>query len=1018
MLILIFVCNSLAASVNVSFDEEKDLAFESKQHAWQKQIEVTGTVTDAQTGDPLPGVNIVVQGTTTGTSTDMDGNYSIEAPPDATLEFSFVGYQRQTIGVDGREEINIALEQAITELEEVVAIGYGTMEKRDLTGSVVRADIETFEESPHTSILESLKGTVPGLEVGQVTQAGEEPDMVIRGKSTLAGAQDPLVVVDGVIYRGSLNDLNPANIESVDILKDASAAAVYGSQATNGVILITTTKKGGVDGKPTFKFTSSYSYQNPVKELSTNPAGFYEQTALSDITFSRTEESGYLEPNTDWEITNRFSVNEEVDAYQDGRTTNWYDILTNDYMYTQEHNLSMANSTEFTNYLVSLGYNDQQGYMQNEGYNRLNTRINLDNTITNWLEIGLQSFMSISDYSGAQAGLNHRYIEPYATDKDENGERYRTILAGVVNPYLQFQRDDFHQTLNLFGNLYAQIDFPFLEGLSYKMNYANNYKRLRRYQFRSYAVDFQGEGEKEVSFRHDWSTDNILSYKRSFNNIHDIDVTLVYGVEKQQQDYTDAIGQIYINDLLGYNMLEAANSEKQQAISGAWEEASLYSAARVFYGFKDKYLLTGTIRRDGYSGFGKENKFGVFPSLSVAWRASEEPFISENLDWLNNLKFRASYGTVGNRTIGRYQTLAKVSGGHGFINIAHTPVYTQSVTSLESPSLKWEKTTGVNLGIDFGILSQRIFGAIDYYNNNTTDLFYRVDIPAISRYEKFPDNLGKLHNQGLEFSVTSINVKGSDFEWSSTLNFSRNRNELKELLGFDLDGDGKEDDLISEGLFIGESIDAIYDYEVGGKWQVGDDIPPGYDLGAYKPVDQNGDGIIHPEDDKKIIGYENPAYSFGINNSIRYKNWNLKFFIHSIQGGKDHYLGYDSYRDFSIENSEMHFRYILADGIDFWTPENPDARYQRPNINTSSGIAGSLYGDRSFLRLKDVSLSYNLPEELIRRTGLQNARIYLNGTNLLTFTKWNGWDPETNQTITRDGRPVIKSYTIGLNVEF
>lgn len=985
----------------------------------QQQSVISGKVTDA-TGQALPGVTVVVKGTTQGTITNPDGEYSLVGiSDDATLVFSFVGMKTQEIEVGNQTTINVEMLEDVIGLEEVVAIGYGTMQKGDLTGSVVKADLETFAESPNTNILESLKGTVPGLEVGQTVQTGQVPDMLIRGQTTLAGSNAPLVVVDGVIFRGSLNDLNPADIESIDILKDASAAAVYGSQATNGVILLTTTRGGGIMGKPIISYSGSYSYKSPVRELPPpGPDGFYEQTALSDITFSRTEESGYLEEDPSWEITNIFSVNEEVDAFLDGRTTNWYDAVTNDFMYTQEHNLSMSNSTEYTNYLVSLGYNDQTGYMRNEGYERFTGRINLDNTVTDWLEIGVQSFMSISDYSGAQASPNDRYIEPYATDTDANGERYRTILAGRVNPYLQFERDDFDQSLYLFGNLYAEINFPFIKGLSYKINFANNYKRLRRYWFESYGADFLGEGQKYTRFRYDLATDNILTFKRMFNEVHNLQVTLVYGLEQLKQDDTRALGRNYINDVLGYNRLQVAESEMQQAISGAWEESSLYSMARAFYGFNNKYLFTGTVRRDGYSGFGEENKIGVFPSLSFAWNAAEESFIGDNLSWLDQLKLRASYGTVGNRTIGRYQTLARVSGSFNFINMSHTPVYTQSVSSLESPGLKWEKTTGVDLGIDFAILSQKVMGTIDYYNNNTTDLFYYVDIPAISRYTKFPDNLGKLHNHGLELSITSMNVQRSDFEWMSTVTFSRNRNELKELLGFDLDGDGKEDDLISEGLFIGESIDAIYDYEIDGKWQVTDDIPRGYDLGAYKPVDQNGDDVIDPLDDKKIIGYKTPAYTIGLNNVIRYRNWSFKFFIHSIQGGNNYYLGRDDYRDFSIENSEMHFRYIFPEDVDFWTPENPNARYQRPDINTASGLAGNQYGDRSFIRLQNISLSYDLPDELLRSSGLQNARIYLNGRNLLTFTKWNGWDPETNQTITRDGRPVMKSYTIGLNVEF
>ena len=993
---------------------------DSKESIKIAQQIVTGRVTDSQTGETIPGVSVIIRGTTTGTITNADGIFSLSnVPDDAVLVFSYVGMRTQEIPKEGRSELNVSLIPDLIGIDEVVAIGYGTMTRSDLTGSVIRADLASFAESPNTTILESLKGSIPGLTVGQTTQLGQVPSMLIRGRSTMAGSNNPLVVLDGVIFRGNLNDINPSNIESVDILKDASAAAIYGSQATNGVILITTTKGGGVEGKPTFNYRGSYSFKSPVRELRPpDAAGFYKQTEESTIFLSRTPESGYLEANPEWQITNIFSVNEEVDAYRDGRTTDWYNILTNDNMYTTEHNLSMANSTGYTNYLLALGYNEQTGYMLNEGYNRINSRINLDNKPTEWLEVGIQSFMSLSDYSGAMANANNRFINPYATDTDANGERYNTILAGQINPYLEFERDDFNQTLNLFGNLYAEINVPFVEGLSYRINFANNYRRDRRYQFASYARDFQGEGSKEVIFQHTWSVDNIMSFQRRFNYIHNINITLVYGAEKIQQDNTMALGRNFTNVLLGYNLLQSASSEMQQAISGAWEEASLYSMARIFYGFRDKYLVTGTIRRDGYSGFGKDNKFGVFPSISFAWNASEESFIDDNITWMDHLKLRASYGTVGNRTIGRYQTLARVSGEYGYIDMSRTPLFLQSVSSLESPNLKWEKTTGINLGIDFGILSQRIWGSLDFYNNNTTDLFYNVDIPAISRYTNFPDNLGKLQNKGIEMSLNTLNKRTANFEWLSSLNYSRNRNKLKELLGFDLTGDGKEDDLISEGLFIGRSIDAIYDYAIYGKWQLGDEIPAGFDLGAHKPIDQNGDGLISPEYDRLIIGYSSPAYTFGINNSMRYKNWNLTFFINSIQGGKNHYLGVDDMGGFSTVNSEMHFRFIFPDGINYWTPENPNAQYERPNIYTASGVRGSLYSDRSFIRLQDVTLGYSLPNQLIANIGLQDARIYLNGKNLLTLTEWNGWDPETNQAITRGGRPVLKSITFGLNVEF
>ncbi len=981
------------------------------------QQQLTGRVTDSQTGETIPGVSVIIRGTTTGTITDADGIYSLSnVPDDAVLVFSYVGMITRQVLVEGRDEINVTLEPDMIGIEEVVAIGYGTMRRSDLTGSVVRADIETFRDSPNTSIIQSLHGSVPGLSVGQVNQAGQEPGMLIRGQSSLSGELSPLIVVDGVIFRGNMIDINPNDIESIDILKDASSAAIYGSQASNGVILITTTKSGGIDGKPTVNYTSSYSFQNPVKELRPpTPDGFYKQKEETNIYSSRIAESGYLEKNPNWLITNTFTSSEEVLAYHDGRTSDWYSELTNDNMFTQNHNLSLSNSTRYNNYLISIGFFDQAGYMLNDDYNRINARINIDNTITDWLIVGVQSFFTTSDYSGQEINPNYRFISPYSTIHDQHGNLAQIVSGSVINPFIQAKANYLDKRRNFFGNIYADIDIPFIEGLSYRLNFSNNYRTTSEYYFREYASTFQGQGSKTEGNGYDWSTDNIISYNRIFNDIHNINLSLVYGLEKRSYNSTRALGSIYDTSILGYNRLQLANSDRQEAISSAWEESSLYSMMRIFYGFDNKYLLTGTIRRDGFSGFSEENKFGLFPSISTAWVVSEESFLNES-PWLDYLKVRLSYGSVGNRTIGRYQTLARVAGGFDYMTITGSPVFVQGITSMASPNLKWETTTGINAGFDFGF-ARIIHGSIDYYNNNTTNLLYEVDIPAISRFEKFPDNLGRLHNQGLEMNITSINIRRSDLEWNSTFKFSRNRNTLKELLGFDLTGDGKEDDLISEGLFIGESIDAIYDFKIDGKWQVGDNIPAGFDLGQYRTVDLNGDGEITP-DDKTIIGYRSPAYGFSIQNSIRYRDWTLMIFINSLQGGKNHYFAEDTHSSFSTINSSSYYRFILPDGIDYWTPENPDARYQRPDIQIVESLQGRLFAQRSFVRLQDLSLSYNVPPNLIDRYGINNLRVYFHGKNLLTLTKWNGWDPETGQTIDRGGRPVIKSYTIGLNVEF
>jgi TonB-dependent starch-binding outer membrane protein SusC len=984
----------------------------------QPQGVITGKVTD-KNGAPLPGVTVVVKGTTTGTITNADGSYSLSnIPQTATLLFTFVGMRAQEVPVAGKTIINISMEEETIGIEEVVAIGYGTMRKSDLTGSVVRANIEAFRESPNVSIMQSLQGSVAGLNVGQVNQSGEEPDIMIRGRSSLSGETSPLIIVDNVIFRGNLIDINPSDIESIDILKDASSAAIYGSQASNGVILITTTKSGGIEGKPTINYSSFYSFQSPVKELRPGtPEEYIRKTEDSDIFNSRTQASGYLERNPNYNPSSKFKTSEEIAAYNQGRSTDWYDLLTNDNLYTQNHNLSLANQTRFSNYLISLGYTDQMGYMLNEDFSRLNARINIDNRITDWLQVGIQSFMTSSDYSGQDASGNNRYLSPYATSHDENGNLVLITGGNTVNPLMQAEADHLDKRLNFFGNISANIDIPFVKGLVYKVNFSNNYRTTSEYYFRSYSANFEGEGSKTENIGYDWSADNILSFKRVFNDMHSFDVTLVYGSEKRKLNFTRAIASVFSTNELGYNRLQTGSADLQQALSGAWEEASLYAMGRLFYGFKSKYLFTGTIRRDGFSGFSDENKFGLFPSMSAAWVLSEEPFLNKRYSWLDQLKLRLSYGSIGNRTIGRYQTLARVSGGYNYITAGGSPLFTQNVSSLASPGLKWETTTGINAGIDFGILGRRISGSIEYYNNNTKDLLYEVDIPGISRFEKFPDNLGKLHNHGLEVSLTTVNLKKAGWDWNTTLVFSRNRNELKELLGFDNDGDGKEDDLISEGLFIGEPLDAIYAYKVEGKWQLNEVIPPGFDLGANKVVDLSKDGSIDAKD-KTILGYREPSYRFSIHNSLNYGKWGLKFFITSIQGGKNRFMAEDDILGLQIRNQENHFNVNFPSGLDYWTPENPDGFYERPNINVSDGLAGTTYSQRNFIRLQDISLTYDFRRNLMEKYNIHNLKFYVSGKNLLTLSNWPGWDPETGEKITRNGLPVLKSISIGVNVEF
>lgn len=988
-----------------------------------QQRAVQGKVVDSQ-GSPLPGVTVIVEGTTIGTITDANGEYSLSIPTDAeNLRFSFMGMRTHEINIDAQTTIDVIMEQDLIGIDEVVAIGYGTRKKGDLTGAVVSADIDNFQEQPNLSIMESMHGSIAGLNVGAVTAAGGEPEISIRGRTSISGESDPLIVLDNVIYRGNLIDINPKDIESIDVLKDASAAAIYGSQASNGVILITTTKRGSAaKERPMVNYSFSYALQDPANDLiPASPEEFMEKSEIADLYNSRTEASGYLERNPDWEPTTNFKTPEEVTAYQENRTTDWHDLLTHDNMYYMNHNLAVSNVTEYNNYFVSVGYSEQNGYLMNEDYNRLNARINSDNTITDWMQIGVQTFFTLSDYSGQDADTDSRYMAPYQNAYDENGEYIVTPGGVSVNPLIRNEADHLDNRLNLFGNLYANIDIPFISGLSYRINLANNYRTTSLYYYQPYALNFQGEGSKTETKGQDLTLDNVVTYQKVFNNVHNLDITLVYGLEKRSFNSTTAYASVFSAQELGYNNLQVGSADQQEARSSAWEEASLYNMARIFYSYRNKYLLTGTVRRDGFSGFGEANKFGLFPSLSFAWVLSEESF-ADNFDWMDLFKLRVSYGSNGNRTVGRYATLAVVEGGFNYIIADGTSVYTRNIVSMASPNLQWETTTGINLGVDFGILASRLRGSIDYYNNNTTNLLYEVDIPSISGFTKFPDNLGKIHNEGLEVAITSTNVNMQNLKWSSYVVFSRNRNQLQELLGFDLDDDGKEDDLVSEGLFIGEPLDAIYDYKIDGKWQVGDEIPSGYDLGSNRVLDLNEDGVIDAND-KTIIGYREPAFRIGINNTVSYRNWELRLFINTVQGGKNYYMaaddllegpGTDGWKIFGINT----FNYNFPEGLDYWAPENPNGTYQKPNISVSQGIQGTRYIARNFIRLQNVSLSYNFAPGILNRFNIQNLKLYLSGKNLITLTKWPGWDPETGVKITPEGRPVIRSYSIGLDIQF
>lgn len=970
------------------------------------QQTVGGTVTGTD-GSPLVGASVSVVGGTAATSTNEAGNYSIPVPTGATLRFSMVGYTSQDIVVSAAT-LNVTLELSDQSLDEVVVVGYGTMRRSDLTGAIVTADIEAFKEAPNTNILQSIKGTVPGLQIGQTNQAGAEPAIEIRGRSTINGNTSVLIVVDGIIYNGRMGDLNPADIESVNILKDASSKAIYGAQAANGVMLITT--KSGKKGKPVISYSTNLATQTPTSDMRLRNAEERKQI-IRDIYYQNAYLApDYTQPNPDWDFSNTELVPENMRGIENGVDYDWWGALTNPGFLTN-HALTVGGGTEKTSYYLSGGFTKQKGFLMNDNYKRNTVRINLSTEIAEWFTIGANTFGAVTDYSGIYPNMGAmKLTSPFVTPRDENGEYiiYPTGATNIINPFIASAADNKDAKTRINGTFYGIVKIPQIPGLEYRANMGNDFL-LENYYFSSpYGADLSGSLSKSNQQRYDFTFDNILSYDNRFGD-HGISATFVAGYRKNQFESTLAEGTNVSNISLSYNGLGQA--EIQRINSGAWSETFLYQMGRVNYNYRDTYMLTATLRQDGYSGFSKNNKSALFPSVGASWVVSNESFVSaQNLDYL---RLRGTYGVNGNMT-SRYSSLARVSTDDGSKYVFGDGSGTamgQSMASLSNDNLTWEKTKGVNVGVDFSLFGNRINGNVDYYNTETTDLLWNVVIPEITGFSVISSNVGRLKNEGVEVILSTTPVRTDNVKWDVNLNFARNTNKIMSLLGEDKNNDGKEDDLIGSNLFIGKSIGTVYHYQIDGIWQLDDEVMTGYQPGTYRIADQDGDGRITADNDRVFLGQTEPAYFFGIQSGLTYKNFTFRFFVNAIQGGKNGYLGANVPANVS---STGNFANLNTFNYDMWSVSNPTGKYATgwtvPQINPTP------YYSRSFVRLQDISLAYQFESSLISKIGFKDIRLSVSGKNLFTFTKWDGWDPETAQGINSDAYPVMKSLNVGLEL--
>ena len=1000
--------------------------------AFAQDKTIRGRIT-SETGSPVSGVSVQVKGTSNGTVTNDNGEYSINAAKGSVLVVSNVGFSNKEVTVGDNASIDVQLSSSVQDIGEVVVVGYGTRKKRDLTGAVASVNLETQRDLPNTNIGQYLQGTVPGLNVGMTTSAGATPPISIRGRVTLNGNQSVLIILDGIQYNGSLSSINPDDIASIDVLKDASSTAVYGAQAANGVILITS-RKGRSSSKPRVSFSSAYTLQKPTIGnlrpfdrdgfISFMTENFYDRAYLGP---------DYTTPNPAFNLA---SVIDNALRTPTGELRpdnyDWFGEATNNGS-VYETSLSVSGGSDRFTYFLSGALVDQKGYIINDKFKRKTLRINLESKLLDWWKVGIQSSGSFVNQDGAEPSFGSiQRMPPLVSAYDANGALVPfPTLTLEPSPFTTYDVDDYDRNNYLFANIYTEVDFPFLKGLTYRMNFGNNYRETKNFRASIYAAGQTGQAYKNYQNYYDYTFDNILTYSKTFG-IHDIQATLLYGAIERKFNSTNSRAEGFTRLTLSYNNLALGTNRFSE--SDAWDEALNYQMARVNYKLLNKYLLTATIRRDGYSGFAENNKYGTFPSLALGWVVSDEKFLS-NVNWINQLKLRASYGLAGNQT-SRYTSIARVSttvpGGTApaayIYGDGGTTAFGQYIASLGNPDLKWERTAELNLGVDFSLLNNRLTGSLEYYKKRTTELLYSINIPNITGFGSIATNVGQINNTGFEAAITGSIIRKKDFTWDMTLNFSTNNNKVVTIRGVDADGDGKEDDLTQSGLFIDRSIGTIWDYQLNGIWQLKDQIMPGFYPGTYRIVDQNGDNTITDPADKVILGRREAAYRFSVVNQFNYKGFSLYVLVNSVQGGNNGYLGLNNPFYFREDNT---IRVNGLQGIDYWSPSNPDGKYPRNVSGSQPTIAMSAtnrWQDRSFVRLQDVTLSYNLKNSLLKKVPVQSLNLFVSGKNLHTWTKWEGWDPETEanddqgrlqaQGLLIGGRPVLKTYTVGLNLVF
>ncbi len=958
---------------------------------YAQDITVSGTVTDGEM--PLPGVNVFVDGTNNGTTTDFDGNYNLtDVPSNATLRFSFMGYEAQQISVNGRTQINVVMQDDAEALSEVVVVGYGTQRKEAVTGSVSSIGGEELREVPSANISEALQGRLPGVQLSQTSsQPGSTQQIRIRGVRSLNASNDPLIVLNGVPFAGSLNDINPNDIKSLDILKDASATAIYGSRGANGVVLITT--NGGQLGQEAeFSYDAFYG----VKTV------FGEYPMMEGPDFVELRETAGM-------------FNNGPDEANDVNT-DWQGLLYENSM-IQNHNVGVSGGTEGGSYNASLGYTKDEAVIPEQYFERISLNATLDQEIGDYVRVGLSSVNNYSERNGMSLGIFSNLVSsPIADPYNEDGSlkriismplqdewvRTRESIEGLGDAYIDQSRE-----FGSYNNLFGEVQIPWVEGLSYRINLGLNYRNTNGGSYTGQGVfsatpDSPSQASISNSTTTRYLVENLITYDRTFNDVHKLNVVGLYSTEETKFNSSNVAARDIPSDQFQFYNLGQATGEiiVNPNNQGYYKSGLMSYMGRAMYEYDNRYMLTATFRSDASSRLAEGYKWHSYPAVSAGWNIGNENFMND-VNWMNSLKFRVGYGETSNQAIDPYSTLGLLSTRpYNFGPDDYAVGY--YVSELPNANLGWEYSTTYNFGLDFTLFDYRLTGTAEYYITNTNDILLGVGLPATSGVGSYTANIGETQNKGFELSLNGVIIDNPDgFNWEAGLNFYSNQNELVALAS------GQERDE-GNNWFVGNPINVIFDYERVGIWQEDDPyldiLEPGGNVGMIKVKytgEYNEDGTpvrqIGPED-RQVINTM-PDFQGGFNTRFSYNNFDLNVVGAFQKGGT---LISTLYGSAGYLN-QLNGRQGNVD-VDYWTPENTGARYPAPG-GVSSGDNpkyGSTLGyfDASYLKVRTISLGYNFDQDWTESFGFNNLRLYGTIQNaFVLFSPYHdesGMDPVTN----------------------